>query len=120
MQIEPGMAIIIGAALIFYLRLIMLQRERVKREAKLATPPVARRRTGKAPKTPEKLPERSVVQRYSVISRNPRNWAIAGCGAALVVVGLLLYANLWPDLPVRSYWWLPTAIGIVAFSWGFE
>jgi hypothetical protein len=34
-------------------------------------------------------------------------------------VGLLMNAGVLLA-PLQAYWWLPTALGIVAFSWAFN
>ena len=54
------------------------------------------------------------------LSQDKRDWIIAGVGATLIILGVLLYRNVIPLDWARSLWWLPTAIGIVAFSWGFK
>jgi len=35
-------------------------------------------------------------------------------------MGLLLYAGVLPLAALQPYWWLPTALGVVAFSWLFK
>jgi hypothetical protein len=113
MNIDTGLAVVIIAVLIFYLRLIGLQRERIKR---LATAPQA---SGKNKKKPANQVGRS-QPRYSILSPRKRDRIIAGLGAALILVGVLLYLNILPLPSVQPYWWIPTSIGIVAFSWAFK
>jgi sterol desaturase/sphingolipid hydroxylase (fatty acid hydroxylase superfamily) len=115
MNLDTGLAVVILAILIFYLRLIILQRERVKRSA--AQLAALRSAAGKTKGKAEKRPPVSQSQ-YSILSRKRRNWVIAGAGAAAILLGLLLNAGLaFPSM--RSYWWIPLALGIVAFSWAF-
>ncbi len=111
MQISTGLAVIIVAVLIFYLRLIIIQRERVRqvrREAQSST-----KKKGKARK-PAPAP------RFSIISQNKRDWIIAGAGILLIFLGVLLNLRSIPIPTAQTYWWLPVAVGIVAFSWGFK
>ena len=111
-NIDPGFVIVIVAALIFYLRLIILQRERVKRLAQ--TPPT----TGKTKKgkvMPEQAPPR-----YSILSQNRRDWVIAGLGVLAILIGVLLNASILPFPGLQPYWWTPTAAGILAFGWAFK
>lgn len=107
MNIDTGLAVVIIAVLIFYLRLIGLQRERVKRIAV-------------ASQGSEKKKNKTVnhAERYTILSPRRRDRVIAGSGGVAVLIGVLLYLNISPVL--QPYWWIPTAIGIVAFSWAFK
>jgi hypothetical protein len=114
MDIDTGLAVVIVAVLVFYLRLIMLQRERIKRVSQSA----AVSSTGKGKR---KAPDRAApAPQYSVLSQNPRDLVIAGVGVLLVLMGVLLYMKILPLSVAQTYWWVPTAAGIVAFSWGFK
>ena len=115
MRIDPGLAVIIIAVFVFYLRLIILQRERAKRAAYQSKP------AGKKPgKRPQKDSSTTPAPQYSVVSQNKRDWIIAGSGILLIFIGLLLNLKIIPIPLAQTYWWLPVAIGIVAFSWGFK
>jgi hypothetical protein len=110
MRIEPGLVVIIVAVLVFYLRLIILQRERVKRAAYQPKP------AGKKKAKPSK---KMPAPQYSIISKDKRDWIVAGSGIFLIFIGILLNLKVFPIPLAQNYWWLPVAIGIVAFSWGF-
>jgi hypothetical protein len=110
MNIDPGLVIVIVAVLIFYLRIIVLQRQRAKQIAsKPATPG---KKKGKS--QPQAPPER-----YSIITHNRRDRVIGVAGAIAILVGILLNAGLLPFPLAQTYWWAPTSLGIVAFSWLF-
>jgi hypothetical protein len=111
MQIDTSLAIIIVAVLIFYLRLIVLQRERAKRVKQQAL--TSRQSKAKDPKKTSALG-------YSILSQNKHDWVIAGIGIALIIIGILLNVKIIPVSLAQTYWWLPVAIGIIAFSWGFK
>ena len=111
MRIDPGLVVIIVAVLAFYLRMIILQRQRAKQAA--YQPPPAGKKGAKRP-TP------SPVQAYSIISTSKRDWIIAGSGILLILLGILLNLKVIPLPLAQNYWWLPVAVGIVAFSWGFK
>jgi len=111
MAIDTGRAVVIVAVLIFYLRLIILQRERAKRLAQASEPD----KNGKRKKTPAQR-----VLNYSIMSRNPVDRAISGVGVALIVAGIFLYVWVVPIDGLQPYWWIPTTVGILAFSWGFK
>lgn len=114
MSINIGTAIILIAVLIFYARLMIIQRKREKRSRQ---PPG---QIGGQKKVKGSAKTRAALESYSIISRNPRNWVIAGAGVAGVLLGLLLYFKVIPIAGAESLFWLPIALGIIAFSFGFE
>lgn len=103
---DTGIAVVIAAVLIFYLRLIILQRERAKR---IALTHSSKKRKGQV----------SAPVDYSIVTRSPRNRIIAGVGLLGVVAGVVLAQSWLPWTAAQPYWWIPTAAGIVLFSWGF-
>jgi len=111
MNIDTGLVVVIAAVLIFYLRLIIIQRQRAKRMSRVPKPSGKKKGAGFSPEP---------QVRYSILSQNKRDWVIAGAGAIAILLGILLNAGLIPVPAMQPYWWVPTAIGIVAFSWGFK
>jgi hypothetical protein len=111
MKIDTGLAIVIVAVLIFYLRLIIIQRERVRR---------VNPSSQASGKKKDKLAEKTMVDRYSILSHNKQDWIIVCVGLALVIFGILLNRKIIPDSLIQEYWWIPVSIGIIAFSWGFK
>jgi hypothetical protein len=118
MKIDPGMVVVIAAALVFYLRLILLQRQRLKLNAAERVLAASRKSGGKG-KT-KTAPASPPPARYSNLTNNPVHWAIAGCGALAILAGVLLNAGILPLPTLQTYWWAPTALGILAFSWVFQ
>lgn len=114
MNIDTGLAVVIIAVLIFYLRLITLQRERAKRLAQAPLPASQQTKKQKSP-APAHL-----QQRYSILSTRRSDLAIAALGIVAILAGILLYMSVLPLSPIQPFWWLPTAAGIVAFSWAFK
>lgn len=112
MKIEPGLLVVIGAVLVFYLRLIILQRQRLKQLGQ-KPPPV-----GKGKSSSKKTSDAPV--RYTILSRNKQDLVIGLFGALGIIIGVLLNAGGLPVSPASAYWWIPTAIGIIAFSWAFK
>jgi hypothetical protein len=113
MNIDFGLAVVLAASLIFYLRLIILQRERVKRNRQELE---AAARKSKQRKGVPPGPRPS----YSILSKNRVDLAIAGVGVLAIIFGAMLNANMIQYASLRSYWWLPMALGILAFSWAFK
>ena len=113
MNIDIGLAVVIVAALIFYLRLIIIQRERVRRMAR--TIDIGGKKSNKSKEQPA-----GTYPRFSILSRNSRDWVIAGLGALAILAGVLLNANILPMPGLQPYWWIPTALGILVFSWAFK
>ena len=111
MNIDPGLSIVIVAVLIFYLRLIVQQRQRAKQPA--PKPEANARKKSKGQPQAAPVP-------YSMISPNRRDRVIGAAGAVAILVGLLLNAGILPFPVAQTYWWVPTSLGIVAFSWLFK
>jgi len=113
MKIDIGLAVVIAAVLIFYLRLIILQRERAKQLT---------RRAGTRPKSKAQgnKGQEEAPPRYSILSQNPRDLAISVAGLLAIGVGILLNTKVLPIPAAQPYWWIPTAAGILAFSWAFK
>ena len=113
MKIDTGLAVVLAAVLIFYLRLIIIQRERVKRARREAN---AAAQGAKKKKAASSTP----AANYSLLSKKRLDLVIAGVGVLAIIVGVLLNAAVIPSPALQPYWWLPTAFGIIAFSWAFK
>jgi hypothetical protein len=111
MNIDTGLAIVILAVLIFYLRLIILQRERAKR--------LSRVQTSSAKKKDQKM-EPQNAQVYSILSPSLTDRIIAGAGILAILAGVLLNTRVIPLTALQPFWWIPTALGVIAFSWAFK
>lgn len=114
MKLDTGLAVVILAVLIFYLRLITLQRQRAK-QVKQSLVEEANRKNKKKGKQ-----QIASAPRYSVLSTKKIDRIIGIAGGILILCGVLLYASVLPLPVLQTYWWVPTAIGIVAFSWLFQ
>jgi hypothetical protein len=113
MKIDPGLVVVIGAVLVFYLRLIILQRERIKRARQDALT------VSKKHKRSQALPQ-PPSPGFSILSQSRSDRLIAGVGLLAILLGLLLNARFLGLTGLEAYWWAPLAIGIIAFSWGFK
>jgi hypothetical protein len=111
MNIDTGIAVVIVAVLIFYLRLIIIQRERVKR---VSQSPAT---TSKKKKKQQQFEPGT---KYSILSNSNRDRIIAGIGVFAILIGILLNIKFIPLVIIQPYWWIPTALGVVAFSWAFK
>jgi Flp pilus assembly protein TadB len=127
-MLDTGLIVVIGAVLLFYLRLIILQREQVKRtrqeqiqahSKKSKTPAKKAKGGAEAPAAKGSMGRQEMERRFGLLSPKPLNRVIAGIGAVLILVGALLYAGVIPLPALQAYWWAPTAAGILAFSAGF-
>jgi hypothetical protein len=124
MNINTGMAVVIVAVLIFYLRLIIIQRERAKRLQRSAVaeqPGNVRKR-----KKNSAALQTTSVSKYSIISENRLDRWIGLSGGVLIILGVVINLGLLPPPGTTFYdviqplWWIPTALGIIAFSWMFK
>ena len=113
MPVDTGTAVIIGAVLIFYLRLIIIQRERARRVRQPEPAAAKGKKKGAARK-------KDAQRQLSILSQNPRDWVIAAVGVIAIGAGVLLNLHILPWAALQAIWWLPVALGIVAFSWTFR
>lgn len=113
MNIDTGLAIVILAVLVFYLRLIIIQRQRAKQLARRPDASRGGKKKDKSRTAPSQI-------RYSVISPHPVDRIIAAGGVVAILFGVLLNTRLIPLPTLQPYWWVPTAAGILAFSWAFK
>ncbi len=88
MSIDYGLVIVIVAVLIFYLRLIILQRQRAKQLRQQNK--LNKSKAGKGIQ-----PARDPSGIYTVISRKPLDRLIGVMGLILVIFGLLVYAGFF-------------------------
>jgi len=118
LNMETGSIVVIIAVLIFYLRMILMQRQRARRiryERQVYAINAAKaKKKGKTPPPPPPAPE------YSLVSRHPRDRIIGIAGALLILVGVFLYSALNPWQAAADYWWVAVSAGIVLFSWLFQ
>jgi hypothetical protein len=119
MNIDPGLLVIVGAVLAFYLRMIILQRQRAK-QAAYQPKPAGKKQGSRPGKRSGKPAARQPAPDYSIISKDKRDWIIAGAGILLIFIGILLNLKAIPIPLAQNYWWMLVALGIVAFSWGFK
>lgn len=111
MRYDIGTIVIIVAVLIFYLRLIIIQRQRIKK-ARYQYAQVSEK-LGKKKGTAGSKPE----IRYSKLGVQVRNWWLMGAGIVLLMAGA---AVKYFDLRIGSfdYWWIPVLLGIISMALG--
>ena len=113
MNIDTGTAAVIIAVLIFYLRLIILQRESARQARQPAPKTTKKSRKAGNPAAPK-------AAGISILSKSRIDLAIAGAGLLAALVGMLAYAKIIQMPALQTYWWLPTSLGILAFGTAFK
>jgi hypothetical protein len=110
MGYDLGTIIIIVAVLVFYLRLIILQRQRIKK---------ARVQYAKADKKLNKKNSDSKKPeiRYSKMGVQVRNWWLVGGGIVLIILGAAAKFKEF-TLSGFDFWWIPVLIGIALMGLG--
>jgi len=114
MRLDTGTAVVIAAVLVFYLRLIILQRQRAKQLRLAQAQPAGGKKKKRAAQ--EAQPSRH----YSIVSPRTSDRVVAGVGVLAILAGVLLNLGVIPLPGLQALWWLPMAVGIVAFSWLFR
>jgi hypothetical protein len=113
MKLDYGMIITIVAVLVFYLRLIILQRQRVKRFKAIQAE--ARKKQGN-----KKLKE--IAQRPVDVQMGFRifSWPMLVIGIIVILLGAFI--NLSPLFPsqVRTFWWIAVVVGIFLMNYSIR
>ncbi|MBE0697084.1 MAG: hypothetical protein IH586_09185 [Anaerolineaceae bacterium] len=110
MKYTYGTIIAVAAALLFYLRLIILQRQKVKQHA-LA---------GKAERRKKRSPSGKDTNAAGFTTTFPKLEIsfpfLLGLGILLILFGAVLSVAPWFIPQVRDLWWIPVTVGIILMS----
>jgi sterol desaturase/sphingolipid hydroxylase (fatty acid hydroxylase superfamily) len=102
MKFDTGTIIAVAAVLLFYLRLIVLQRQRVQRASKNLAK--GSKKLNPVPSTPA----------WVVV----RNSTLVGAGVLLIAMGAVVSIIPWFQSFGPSWWWLPVTVGILLMGLG--
>jgi hypothetical protein len=112
MQFSYGTIIALAAGLFFYLRLILLQRQKVKLLQARQASGQKRDKTGK--RKTAGTPTKTIPQlQFSSIY-------LLGAGILLIILGAVISAPNWFSPTVRDYWWIPVTIGILCMTFSIR
>lgn len=103
MQMDTGTIIAVAAALIFYLRLIILQRHKANRMMNQQKPT-----SGNSGKLSSGKQRWEPQPGLHIVS-----WFLLGMGVALILLGALMTALPIFGQTARDLWWLVLTIGIL-------
>ncbi len=101
MKIPYGTIIAVAAALFFYLRLIVLQRQKLKQKSTQGKP-----KQGKKANAPKK----------ATLGIEISSPYLLGLGILLVLFGAILSNAQWFPANYSNFWWVPVSSGIVLMS----
>ena len=108
MKLDAGTIITIVAVILFYLRIITIQRSRIKR-AQYQYAKVNEKNSKK--KNNDKKPEIN----YSRLGIQIKNWWMVGGAILLITFGAVIAATQFLG-SYSNLWWIPMVIGIGIFS----
>lgn len=117
MKFDPGTITVILACLIFYLRLLYTQRRKNQAAQTAGSRKSASGRVKGSRKHGAAEDNRPT---FGSFSRNKRDWVVAAVGYLFIMIGVLLYTSVLKSEMWQPMWYLPTSIGIIAFSWLFN
>jgi hypothetical protein len=110
MKYDVGTIITIVCVLLFYLRLIVIQRHRVK-TARYQYAQVekknSKKKSGANPKPEVK---------YARLGIHIRSWVLIGVALFLITFGALMIASQFLGPSLSKFWWIPVNIGIAIFA----
>lgn len=113
MKYDAGTIVTIVFILLFYFRLIIIQRQRIKK-AKYQYSAVEKKNSKKKKDTSTKKPE----VKYTRLGIHIRNWWLVGSAIALITFGAVMSATGFLGASLTNLWWIPVNVGIVIFAIG--
>jgi hypothetical protein len=113
MNIEPGLVVVIVCMAIFYVRVLLLRREKKRKEMEAVTHAMRKgKERGKQAALPPKDPN---APPFAVTS-----WPLVVVGIILMLAGVVSRdSTTFPELMVQ-YWWVLTSLGVLAFTFCFK
>jgi hypothetical protein len=111
---EPGLLVVVGSLVIFYLRLMQLRGRKRKLEHKAAVARMneANRKRGKVAPAPPRDPNKPP---FAV-----SNWFLVIVAIILMLFGVTIRSSVDFIPLIESYWWIPTALGVIVFTFCFK
>jgi hypothetical protein len=111
---EPGFIVVLVTLVIFYLRMMQLRgrKRRLERQAAVARMNEANRKHGKIPPAPPKDPNKPP---FAV-----SNWFLVIVAILLMLIGVTIRSSVTFIPMVETYWWIPTALGVIVFTFCFK
>jgi len=114
MNLDFGTIITIAAVLLFYMRLIVLQRQRIKR-AQYQYAQVSSKNS-KSKTGGDKKPELN----YSRLGVQIRSWWMVGGALILITFGALVAGTKFLGPSLSTFWYIPVILGIALFTFGVK
>ena len=109
MKYSYGTIIAIASALFFYIRLILLQRQKVKQ---LSNP----RKSSDNKNRPQYRQNKSTADKIKYPKLEFSSPYLLGLGIILILIGGVFSAVPWFIPEVKTIWWIPVTIGIILMS----
>jgi ABC-type Fe3+ transport system permease subunit len=113
MNLDAGTIITIVCVLLFYLRLTIIQRQRIKR-AQRQYAQVEKKNSQK--KKSSKKPE----VRYNRLGIHIRNWWLVAGAIVLITFGAVVIGTHFLGATWSSLWWIPLNLGIGLFAFAIN
>jgi ABC-type Fe3+ transport system permease subunit len=112
MSFDAGTIVTIVCVLLFYLRLTVIQRQRIKR--------AQHQYAAVQKKASKKGSSKQTEVRYNRLGIHIHNWWLVAGAIALIAFGAVVAATHFLGMPLSSYWWIPLNLGIGFFALGIN
>jgi hypothetical protein len=110
MPLDTGTIIVVVAIALFYVRVVLIWRDKAKR-AKLAVPappkPAKRKKKGVQPVKSADPLEKPILE--------VTNWYLVGVAVVIMLLGVAMKTSVWT---FSEYWWIPITLGIIVLNLG--
>jgi len=113
-KFDTGTIITIVAVLLFYMRLIILQRQRIKKaqyQYAQVSSKISKKKTGKDVKPEIK---------YSRLGVQIKNWWVIAGAIILITFGAVVVGTQFLGASLSAFWWIPVTLGIGIFAFDIK
>jgi uncharacterized membrane protein len=114
---DTGIIVVIISIVIFYARIMLLRQEMKRKKAMVVVKP---KRDRKGSKLVEDEKKPAIRQEFLNPKYQITNWALGGFGIALMLVGVISRTSDWLPAVINSYWYIPTAVGVLMLTFSIN
>jgi len=120
MKLDTGMIVIIVVVGLFYVRILMLRGQHRAAERKAALEQIKAIEAQKGKSHRNQPPVKKAAPQMDQPMFDVTSWWIIGPAVVIMLVGLAMWTTTWFPPEIKTYYWVPVAVGGVLFIFGLK